>query len=252
MNVMDATLFWTAFQGISTAIAAVAAIIALVIAGKQLGGLSRSNRLLAESNDAMAESNVALTRPYVSVDFEFSPMVSRTGQVRGTNVFVVIRNDGRTAAHDVRLSADRPFAPLSEPDTEGWVKSVSDLNDVASGKRVLQSLTNTRPLKYYLDGEELFGKGDEPAPVWAVAVEYRDSNGRVYHDAFTLEVEPWRRSLVIADPLVRIGKYIDAVAHETKALNSTVKSKKFEASVAAPDSDVKTHHGRRRRRFRGF
>lgn len=50
----------SAAQGIGTALAAVAAIIALVIAGRQLRELTSSNRLLAASNEAMTESSIGI------------------------------------------------------------------------------------------------------------------------------------------------------------------------------------------------
>lgn len=228
---MTDSVFWAAVQGVGTVLAAVAAIIALIIAGRQLGELIASNKLLAASNEAMTESNIALTRPYVVVDFEFTPSLRRGGGVSGTSVFVTVRNDGRTPAHNVTMLVDQPFAATSKPDTEGWRKSIEDLNHFASGKRILNTLTTTRPLKFYLDGTELFGQADELAPVWKVSVRYEDGDGREFRDAFTLEVEPWRRSVVIADPLVRVGKYVDSVAHEVKALTSIVRSKNLNVSI---------------------
>lgn len=221
---MTAEIFWTAVQGTGAILAAIAAIIALVIAGRQLGQLIASNRLLAASNDAMTESNIALNRPFVVVDFEFSSSVSRQGDAFGTAVFVMIRNDGKTPAHNITMTVDHPFAPLSEPNTEGWRKSVDDLNRLMNGRTLLHSLTSTRSLKYYFDGQELFGKEDEPAPQWRIDVRYEDGEGREFRDSFTLEVEAWRRSVIIVDPLKRIGKYINSVAHEVKTLNSTIEA----------------------------
>lgn len=231
---MSDVVFWAAVQGIGTVLASIAAIIALVIAGKQLGELIASNRLLAASNDAMTESNIALTRPYVVVDFEFSVSASRNGGSIGTSVFVIIRNEGKTPAHSVTITADHPFASVSEPDTEGWRKSIEDLNRMTDGSTVLRSLTNSRPLKYYLDGVEFFGEADEPAQSWTVTVRYEDAAGRWFHERFVLEIEPWRRSLAVADPLARIGKYIDSVAHEVKTLSGVVKSKRLDVRIDAP------------------
>lgn len=108
---MTDAVFWSAVQGIGTVIAALAAIIALIIAGSQLRQLIASNRLLAASNDTMAESNIALTRPYVVIDYEFRPAVMRRGGTSGTSVFVTIRNDGRTPGtqhQDDRRPSIRP------------------------------------------------------------------------------------------------------------------------------------------------
>lgn len=234
---MNDIAVWTAVQGIGTLLAAVAAIIALVIAGKQLGELISSNKLLASSNEAMTESNIALTRPFVTVDFEFSVSASRSGGTIGTSVFVVIKNEGRTPAHNVTLAVDHPFVASSGPDAEGWRKSIEDLNRMTNGSTILRSLTNSRPLEYYLDGVEIFGREDEPAPSWIVAARYEDAGGREFRDRFTLEIEPWRRSVAKADPLARIGKYIDSVAHEVKNLSGVVKAKRREVRVDAPHAD---------------
>lgn len=231
---MTESVFWAAVQGIGTVLAAVAAIIALVIAGRQLRELISSNRLLAASNEAMTESNIAITRPYVVVDFEFIPSVSRTGSTFGVSVFVTIRNDGRTPAHKLTMTVDRPFAPPTPAETDGWKESISDLNRVTDGSTIIRSLTNTRPLKYYLAGQEIFSAETEQAPEWTVDVRYFDSAGREFRESFALEIEPWRRSVAVADPLVRIGKYLDGVAHELKALNATVKSKKLDVTVNGP------------------
>lgn len=96
----------------------------------------------------MTESNIALTRPYVVVDFEFSVSTSRNGGSIGTSVFVTIRNDGQSPAHNVTIAADHPFVSISEPDTEGRRKSIEDLNRMTDGSAVLRSLTTWRPLKY--------------------------------------------------------------------------------------------------------
>lgn len=135
------------------------------------------------------------------------------------------------------MIADHAFAPVSEPDTDGWRKSLEDLNRMTDGSTILRSLTNSRPLKYYLDGVELFGREDEPAPSWTVAVRYEDAGGREFHDRFTLEIEPWRRSVAIADPLTRIGKYIDSVAHEVKSLSKVVNSQRLDVRGDATTTD---------------
>ncbi|PYD00038.1 hypothetical protein B4U78_013075 [Microbacterium esteraromaticum] len=251
---MTDPVFWSAVQGVGTLIAAIAAIIALIIAGNQLRQLIASNRLLAESNDTMAASNIALTRPYVVVDYEFHPSLTRGGGTSGTSVFVVIRNDGRTPAHNITMTVDRPFAPLSKPDEDGWRKSVHDLNRMMDGTSVLRSLTSTRPLKYYLDDEALFGVSDEEAPAWTVAVKYEDADGRSFQEFFHLDVEPWRRSLAIGDPLLRVGKYIDSVAHRLGDMNRTIRGKQTSITVAPRTSTsgpTGQRHRRRVERLRG-
>lgn len=237
---MTETIFWSAVQGVGTVIAAVAAIIALIIAGSQLRQLIASNRLLAESNDAMVESNTALTRPYVVVDYEFRPSLTRDGGTSGTSVFVVIRNDGRTPAHNITLEVDRPFTPISEPQQEAWRKSVEDLNRMMNGRSVLRSLTSTRPLKYYLDDEAIFGVSNEKVPAWTVTATYEDANGREFSETFHLDVEPWRRSIAIGDPLLRVGKYIESLAYEIRDVKRAMGGKQTNVTV---QPRISTHRG---------
>jgi hypothetical protein len=145
------------------------------------------------------------------------------------------------------MEVDRPFTPLSEPDQEGWRKSLEDLNRMMDGHSVLRSLTSTRPLKYYLDDEAIFGVSDEPAPAWTVTASYEDANGRKFEETFHLDVEPWRRSIAIGEPLLRVGKYIDAVAYEIRDMKNTVRSKQTTVNVE-PRISVSRGTGRRNRR----
>lgn len=237
---MTEAVFWSAVQGIGTVIAAVAAIIALIIAGSQLRQLIASNRLLAESNDAMVESNIAVTRPYVIVDYQFRTSVSRRGGTTGSSVFVVVRNDGRSPAHNITMSVDRPFTPVSEPDGDGWRKSLEDLNRMMNGTTVIRSLTAARPLKYYIDDEALFGIGDEEAPRWSVQVSYEDAEGRTFRELFHLDVEPWRRSIAEADPLIQAGKYIESVAYEIRDVKRAVGGRQTNVTV---QPRISTHRG---------
>ncbi|WP_262002031.1 hypothetical protein [Microbacterium sp. Mcb102] len=251
---MTEAVFWSAVQGIGTVIAAVAAIIALIIAGSQLRQLIASNRLLAESNDAMVESNIAVTRPYVIVDYQFRPSVSRRGGTTGSSVFVVIRNDGRTPAHNITMKVDRPFTPVSKPDGEGWRKSLEDLNRMMNGESVIRSLTAARPLKYYIDDEALFGVSDEAAPRWSVQVSYEDAEGRAFRETFHLDVEPWRRSIAEADPLIQAGKYIESVAYEVRDVKQAIRSKQSTFTVEPrifTDRGNGQRHRRRVERLRG-
>ncbi len=251
---MTDAVFWSAVQGIGTLIAAVAAIAAVFIAGSQLRQLIASNRLLADSNDTMAESNISLTRPYVVVDYEFRPSLTRDGRTSGTSVFVVIRNDGRTPAHNITMRVDKPFAPISTPDQEGWRKSIEDLNRMMDGTSRLRSLTSSRPLKYYLDDEALFGASDEEAPEYTVTVTYEDGDGREFGETFNLDVEPWRRSLAIGDPLLRVGKYIESVAYEIRGAKQIIRNKQSSITVEpriSASSSTGQRHRRRVERLRG-
>lgn len=224
----DTQGFWSAVQGVGTVLAAIAALVALFIAKSQLSELIRSNKLLADSNDAMTHSNLSLTRPYVVVDFELMPSVSRTGSISSSLVNVLIENVGRSPAKNLILNVDHPFAPAGQPDQPGWASAISELNRVMNGETVIRSLTHVKPLRYYLDDASDIMGGDDPAewPSWTVNAKYDDADGNEFNESWTLELGYWRRSLAIADPLVRIGKVIEGVSYEIK--NKKMPSLDFE------------------------
>lgn len=210
----DAT-FWTAVQGVGTLVAAVAALVALIFASRQLGELIRSNRLLASSNDEMSASNVALMRPYVQVDFHLEPTVTRLGSLSSASVYVEIRNHGKTAARNVRFEVDSPFHPLVEiaADESNWARAVEELNRYMTGKAGIPTLNPGRSLKYYLDSNESFlGKEDEPLPTWSVKARYEDAEGRTHTETSVLNLEAWRMAIMTADPAVRSVKNLERIA----------------------------------------
>lgn len=47
-------------------------------------------------------------------------------------------------------------------------------------------------------------------------VSYEDAEGRTFRELFHLDVEPWRRSIAEADPLIQASKYIESVAYEIR------------------------------------
>lgn len=184
----------------------------------------------------------------------FRPSLARGGSTSGTSVFVVIRNDGRTPAHNITMTVDHPFNPISTPDHDGWRKSIEDLNRMMDGTSLLRSLTSTRPLKYYLDDEALFGVSDEAAPEYTVTVKYEDGDGRAFEEAFHLDVEPWRRSLAIGDPLLRVGEYIESVAYEIREAKQIIRNKQSSVTVEpriSTSCGTGQRHRRRVERLRG-
>jgi len=46
--------------------------------------------------------------------------------------------------------------------------------------------------------------------------------------------------VAVAEPLARIGKYIDSVAHEVKSLSGVVKSKRLDVHIDASDAGGRT------------
>jgi len=210
--------FWTALQGIGTLIAAVAALIAVFIARSQLGELVRSNRLLADSNDAMTASNVAAIRPYVTVDLDFRPALSRSGGIHEISVAVKIENVGRTPAKNLTLRLDTPFnADDNGASGRDFAESVEALNLLMNGESVIKTLTPRRPMIYPVgDSTSAMGSEESDPGEWTVEARYEDAEGREFKDAFTLALAPWRLALVNVDPLQRAAKNIEGVAYEIK------------------------------------
>ena len=246
--------FWTFVQGLGTLLAAVAALVALVIARSQLSELIRSNRLLADSNDAMTHSNISLTRPYVLVDFQYRPFVDRAGAVRSTTITVHIENAGRTPAKNLRMKVDPAF-PLPNKPRQAWADGVNELNKVMNGTTVVKSLTNLRPLTYYLDeADDLMGTDENPSGEWRIHLSYEDSEGREFVEESVLELSHWRRAMVTVDPVYRIAKSVQAVAFEVKNKELPSLDIKFPEPRATgrPQIGRPATRGLRKRRRRRF
>lgn len=131
--------FWAATQAVGTIIAAVAALIALAIARKQLRGSIQSNQLLTSSNDAMTESSSALTRPYIVVGFQYRPFVDRAGVTRSTTVTVHVENAGRTPAENLRLRVEPSF-PVPHARARAGRAAFSSYSSIRSPSRAIRRI----------------------------------------------------------------------------------------------------------------
>lgn len=209
--------FWTALQGLGTIVAAVAALVAVFIARSQLAELIRSNKLLSDSNDAMTASNVAATRPYITVDLDFRPALSRSGGTHAVSLAVKVENIGRSPAKNLRLKLDTPFeAGVEGSRGRDFTESIDALNRLMNGTTVIKTLTPVRPLTYFVgDSGTLMVDGKAPTD-WTITATYEDAEGRQFLEEFSLELEHWKLALVTADPLQRIAKNLEGVAYEVR------------------------------------
>lgn len=237
----------TAVQGVATLIAAVAALVALFIAKSQLAELIRSNKLLASPNDAMTHSNIALTRPYVIVDFHFRPKVDREGAIRGTTIAVHVENAGRTPAKNLRMKVDPTFPLPDDAKNPNWRTAVAELNKVMDGDTVVKSLTQVRPMTFYLDeAGDIMGTEEQPSGHWEVTVTYEDAEGHEFSEVSVLELSHWRRAMVTVDPVYRIAKGVQAVAYKVKNKKMPSLDFEFPASSRSRIGRLSTRHLRKR------
>jgi hypothetical protein len=214
----DSQGFWTAVQAVGTLVAAVAALVAVFIARSQLAELIRSNKLLSDSNDAMTASNVAATRPYITVDLDFRPALSRSGGMHAVSLAVKIENIGRTPAKNLRLKLDAPFETAAESSGgRDFSESISALNRLMDGETVIKTLTPVRPMTYFVGDNKTLMADQTRAAEWTVTASYEDAAGQEFTEEFSLELEHWKLALVNADPLQRIAKNLEGVAYEVKS-----------------------------------
>lgn len=176
----------------------------------------------------MTASNVAAIRPYVTVDLDFRPALSRSGGIHEISVAVRIENVGRTPAKDLKLQLNPPFdAEDGGPSRREFVKSIEAPNLLMNGESVIKTLTPRRPMIYPVgDSASAMGSEESTPGEWAVEASYEDAEGREFRDTFTLALAPWRLALVNVDPLQRAAKNIEGVAYEIK--NKRLPSLDFE------------------------
>ena len=210
---------WQALWGL---LAVIATVLLLLIAWRQLTGLSESNRVLAESNDLLAASNKALNRPALAVELHLQTTPSRNYESSGADgtVFVRVRNVGPSVARDINLTVTPPFQVA---DTKIHAHAREFLRNRFSGESPIRMLTPGQELKYVLDGASA-ALDDETLPVeYEVIAEYTDISGtdRI-RESFVLSMAAWALSIAEDDPMARLSKDIQFVSQKLAAINKTL------------------------------
>jgi len=192
---MSAETSWDLASAIGSVAGGFAALAALLVAWYQLRSFVRSNR------DA--------TRPYLAIDvvFERQSSVDPKAEFRAL-AYVVVRNDGPSAARDIVLQSEPPFETKSTDVTEG---AVSGLRKLFSGSRPIPNLNPGRELKYILDEARMVLRDDAVAS-YEVSAIYSDPSGHKYHETSVIAFEAWEWSAADEDPLTRISKDLQGVA----------------------------------------
>lgn len=140
---------------------------------------------------AMREEQVAVMRPYIHISIHV-----RTGT---QFLYLLIKNVGKTAAIDLKLSIDKNFYQMSENrDDRNIAKSAAFTN-------VINSLPPDGQLLFLLgSGASLFGSAnnDELSPLmFSVTAEYLAGERRVKESSI-IDLRPYIRTDIPQDPIV--------------------------------------------------
>lgn len=211
--------WWTLIAIVPALAAGIAAIFAVWIAFRQLSHLIDSNNSLEAATDATSRSNLAVSRPYMTVDLEAVKSEGRNPQqALGGTLRVLIRNDGRSPAADVRLSVDPPFTPGSlEPEAarsaEEW------LAKVFSGDIAFPMFRPGRVHAMLLDRIPGVFHSSTPRE-YRITVSYRSIDGQnVFEDTYPLSVS-------ILGPSLAPNDWGNRISKDLQALNETIKKKR--------------------------
>ena len=230
------------WQALWALLSAILAAILLVIAWRQLNGLSVSNRSLAESNTLLAESNRALSRPTMVVQFEFERVAMRnyTNQVNASNVFVVVENVGASPAVDVRLEVEPLFQATSQKLTTEGLRALNALFD---GSTPIRMIAPRQRLKYILDSaKHALGDPDLPKE-YVVSVTYSDIEGSMgYAERFVLQMSPWGMSVAEVDPAKQLSKDVQFISENLRASHRGLSS--IESAVRERGKELNTQRKR--------
>lgn len=186
-------------DALGSIIGGVAAAVALIFVIVQIGQFVSANREAA--------------RPYVSIDAEFKVIgakVARGLLPRDSLILLVVRNTGRSAARKLKLTVDRPFAPVTNAIMPA---ATAALNKLFSGE-VLSTLNPGNQLKFPLDDpKKLLSKPDAELR-YTIRCRYRDVNGHNYCEEHVIDLAPWRYSLADTAPIDEIVDELRRLADE--------------------------------------
>ncbi len=195
--------FFPASLVLLTLLATIYVVIGAVHAGS-VRRLVREQRELIAAMQAQAEAAI---RPYIEVRTVIDPV---------TLLLVLqIRNGGRSAARDLRLSLDRPFYQFGQKREE---RNIARFHAFA---QVVPSLAPGQELAFHLGtGASIFGENrrDDLTPsVFAVTARYRDDAGRELADETTVDLRALLMGASMATPLKQELEAINKSVQEAAA-----------------------------------
>ncbi|WP_146080290.1 hypothetical protein [Pseudoclavibacter sp. RFBG4] len=242
---------WQAFWSFLSA--AFAASL-LIIAWRQLHGLSVSNTRLSESNNLLAESNRALARPTVIVQFEFErvPVRNYSNQENINSVFIVVQNVGTSPAMNISLNVDPKFEAT---DVKLSPEGLLALNTLFSGKTPVRMVGPHQRLKYILDSaKDALAKEDLPTEYVVTATYSNLDESEQYSDSFVLQMSPWAMTVAEVDPVRQLSKDVQFISENLRKSHGGFRSIVSAIRDQKPNDTPRLSGSRRirARRPRGF
>ena len=232
---------WSALFGAS-------ALIALAFAWYQIRQVDASNRALVSSNELARQVNVEAIRPRIQVSLEAVRHVARQ---RGAPVQAVIniavRNIGVSPASEVRLRVSPTFESLEEFFKPGMKDSyLARLNAVFNGGVSFRAVNPGAKYVWFLGKTpELFAEDVGIPRRWEVEAEYSGPGRQEpFRDIFFLDLESEKLVEVPVDPIERLGRDLETVGIELKAIRLNIPS---ELTVSGDILSAIGQHGRKRR-----
>lgn len=205
------------------------ALIALILAWKQVKQVDESNRALIESNEFATAVSLETTRPRIQVYLEADRMVSKS---RGTSakgtIYVALINSGSSAAQNVRLSLDQPFNSLpaffNAPSEANRDEHFKEVNEVFDGTVRFDYIRPGAKYIWFLGrAPELFNdEGNVPRRYEIHATYESQFRNLPYEDDFVIDLDIERRIEAPVDNLTRIGKDLEVIGDHLKAINKSI------------------------------
>jgi len=210
---------WQAIFGAS-------ALVALGFAWYQIRQVDQSNKALIASNELARRVNVEAVRPRVQVALESSRFVQRDRGAAATgSLYIAVRNIGVSPASDVRLKVSPPFTSLEKFFKPGMMSEhFGEVNESFNGEVHFATLNPGNSYIWFLGRvPELFQDGSGIPRRWEVETNYTGTAFReLFRETFVLDLDVEKRIESPVDPLVRIGKDIEIVGSELKAIKGVV------------------------------
>lgn len=223
---------WWRFENMPTAeewqgLFGATVLVAIGLTLYQIRQVDASNRELIRSNELARDANLEISRPRVQVYLQADRQVwkDRTKPVDGT-MFVAVTNIGRSPATNVRLAVDIPFTSMEEFFKPGMMAThFEDLNSTFDGSTRFPILNpRSTYVWFFARVPRVFEAGPEMPRQYRVTARYESSSGVHYVEEMILDLDVEKRLELPAPPLRRIGRDIEIVGDELKAIRKELKS----------------------------
>lgn len=226
------------------------ALIALVLAWKQIRQVDESNRALIKSNEIALEVSLEATRPRIQVYLQAERFVGKyRGAAAEGTVYIALMNSGGSAAQNVALSVSPAFDSLpmffNEPRETNRTNHFEKLNEAFDGTVRFDHIRPGAKFIWFLGRVPDLFKDEGTVPRrYEIHADYESEFlEKRYEEDFVIDLDVESRIEAPVDKLTRISKDLEVIGDQLKRIERSIPDTlKLDLNDSgAEDSDATEH-----------